>query len=167
MQVVHKARTLTGLMAGLATVAAFAKSFVPFYLIGSTPIFAAASVLAMALAGLNWRRLRNEARRIPDILVVFALLYLLVIVSFLTHSLPAVPITYLAGILIFHGMFLVFGFAAASAIRTVLLVLVAGAAIYLLFLAQHTLRFGDVMEGNHLNDVFGVGKPELFNAFHQ
>lgn len=167
MKVSYDARTLTGLMAALATVAAFAKSFVPFYLIGSTAIFAAVSILAIALAALNWRQLRNDASQIPDIIIAFALLYVVVILSFLTHSLQTVPITYLAGILIFHGMFLVFGFAAARAIRTVLRVLVAGAAIYVFILVQHTLRFGDVMRENHINDVFGVGNSELFNAFHQ
>jgi O-antigen ligase len=90
-----------------------------------------------------------------------------VVVNFLTHSLAQVPITYLAGILIFHGMFLVFGFAAARAMRAVLLVLVAGAAIYTAVIVQHSVRFGDVMRGNHINDIFGVGDPLLFNTFHQ
>jgi O-antigen ligase len=163
----YDARILTGLMAALATVAAFAKTFVPFYLIGSTAIFAAVSALAIALAGLNWRQLRDDASQIPDTLVVFALMYAVVVVNFLTLSLPAVPITHLAGILIFHGMFLVFGFAAARAMRTVLLVLVAGAAIYMAIIVQHSVRFGDVMRGNHINDIFGVGDPVLFNTFHQ
>jgi O-antigen ligase len=167
MQVSYDARILTGLLAAAGTVAAFAKSFVPFYLIGSTAIFAAVSALGMALAAVNWRQLRNDASQVPDILVVFALLYTVVVASFLTHSLPAVPVTHLAGILIFHAMFLVFGFAAARAVRTVLLVLVAAAAIYAVIILQHTVRFGDVMRENHINDIFGVGNPEVFNTFHQ
>jgi O-antigen ligase len=167
MQVSYDARILTGLTAAAGTVAAFAKSFVPFYLIGSTAIFTAVSALGMALAAVNWRQLRNQASQVPDVLVVLALLYGVVVVNFLTHSLPAVPITHLAGILIFHAMFLVLGFAAAGALRTVLLVMVAGAAIYAVVIAQHTVRFGDVMRENHINDIFGVGNPEIFNTFHQ
>src|ERR1700712_2962604 len=167
MHVGYDARILAGLMAAAATVAAFAKSFVPLYLIGSTVIFAAVSALAIALAALNWRQLRTDASQIRDILVVLALLYGVVVLNFLTHSLPAVPITHLAGILIFHGMFLVFGFAAARAMRALLLVLAAGAAIYTAIIVQHTVRFGDVMRGNHINDIFGVGDPLLFNTFHQ
>ena len=154
-------------MAATATVSAFSKIFIPFYLIGSTVIFAGTSALGIVLAGLNWRRVRDDAIRIPDILIVLALLYGVVAVNFLTHSLPAVPITHLAGILIFHGMFLAFGFASARALRTVLLVLLVQAAIYALIILQHTVRFGDLMRGNHINDVFGVGDPAISYTFHQ
>lgn len=154
-------------MSATATVAAFAKIFIPFYLIGSTAIFAGTSALGIILVGLSWRRVLDDAARIPAILVVLALLYGVVVVNFLQHSVPAVPITHLAGILIFHGMFLVFGFASARALRTVLLVLLVQAAIYALIILWHTVRFGDLMRGNHINDVFGVGDPVVFNTFHQ
>jgi O-antigen ligase len=154
-------------MAATATVSAFAKIFIPFYLIGSTVIFAGTSALGIILVGLNWRRVRDDATLIPDILVLLALLYGIVAVNFLQHSIPAVPITHLAGILIFHGMFLVFGFASAQALRTVLLVLLVQAAIYGLIILQHTLRFGDVMRGNHINDVFGIGVPVIITTIHQ
>lgn len=154
-------------MAATATVSPFAKVFIPFYLIGSTVIFAGTSALGIVLVGLNWRQVRDDAARVPDILLVLALLYGIVIVNFLTHSLAAVPITYLAGIMIFHGMFLAFGFASVRALRTVLLVLLVQAAIYVLIILQHTVRFGDLMRGNHINDVFGVGDPVIFNTFHQ
>jgi O-antigen ligase len=154
-------------MAATTTVSAFAKMFIPFYLIGSTVIFAGSSALGITLVALNWRQVRDDAIRIPDILVVLALLYGIVAINFLTHSLPAVPITHLAGILIFHGMFLTFGFASARALRTVLLVLLAQAAIYGLIILQYTVRFGDLMRGNHINDLFGVGVPIIFNTFHQ
>ena len=154
-------------MAAIATITAFAKVFIPFYLIGSTAIFAGTAALGIILVGLNWRQPRDDATRIPDILVVFALLYGIVVVNFLQRSLPAVPITHLVGILIFHGMFLVFGFASARALRTVLLVLVVQAVAYALIILQHTARFGDIMRGNHINDVFGVGVAIVFNTFHQ
>jgi len=39
--------------------------------------------------------------------------------------------------------------------------------IYALIILSHMVRFGDVMRGNHINDVFGVGVPIIFNTFHQ
>lgn len=167
MQLSDGKRTLTGWLAAAVTVAAFAKTFVPFYLIGSTAIFVGASALGAALAALSWHRLRDDASHIPGVLIALMLLYGVTVANFLTYSLPAVPITHLAGILIFHAMFLLFGFAAARATRMVLQVLLAGAAAYVLIIVQHTVRFGDVMRDNHINDVFGVGNPVMYNTFHQ
>jgi O-antigen ligase len=167
MQLSYDKRTLTGWLAAAVTVSAFAKTFVPFYLIGSTAIFVGATALAVALAAVGWRRLRDDATHIPGVLFALALLYGVTVANFLSYSLPAVPITHLAGILIFHAIFLLFGFAAARATRMVLKVLLAGAAVYVLILVQHTVRFGDVMRDNHINDVFGVGNPTMYNTFHQ
>jgi O-antigen ligase len=167
MQVSYDKRTLTGIAAAAATITAFAKTFVPFFLIGSTAIFSGTSALGIALIAANWRQLRNDLVQIPDVLGALALLYGVVVVNFLHYSLPAVPITHLVGILIFHGMFLVFGFAAARALRAVMLVIVIAAAIYLFIILQHTVRFGDIMRGNRINDIFGVGIPILYNTFHQ
>jgi len=160
-------RTLTGWLAAAVTVAAFAKTFVPFYLIGSTAIFVGAGALGAALAAMSWRSLRDDASHIPGVLFALVLLYGVTVANFLSYSLPAVPITHLAGILIFHAMFLLFGFAAARASRMVLKVLLAGAAAYVLIIVQHTVRFGDVMRDNHINDVFAVGNPVMYNTFHQ
>lgn len=167
MQLSDDKQTLSGWLAAAVTVAAFAKTFVPFYLIGSTAIFVGASALGAALTALSWRRLRDDAGRIPSVLLALVLLYGVTVANFLAYSLPAVPITHLAGILIFHALFLLFGFAAARATRMVLLVLLAGAVAYVLIIVQHTLRFGDVMRDNHINDVFGVGNPTMYNTFHQ
>lgn len=167
MQVSYDRRTLTGLLAATVTIAAFAKTFVPFFLIGSTAIFAGASALGIALAAVRWRQLRDDATCVPDVLVALALLYGVVVANFLLYSLPSVPITHLAGILIFHAMFLLFGFAAARAPKMVLLVLLVAAGAYVFIIVQHTVRFGDVMRGNHINDIFGIGIPILFNTFHQ
>jgi O-antigen ligase len=167
MQLSYDKRTMTGWLAAAVTVAAFAKTFVPFYLIGSTAIFVGASALGAALTAVSWRRLRDDASHIPGVLLALVLLYGVTVANFLSYSLPAVPITHLAGILIFHAMFLLFGFAAARATRMVLLVLLAGAAAYMLIIVQHTVRFGDVMRDNHINDVFGVGNPTMYNTFHQ
>jgi len=167
MQASYDTRTLAIVMAATATVAAFAKIFIPFYLIDSTAIFAGTCALGIVLVGLNWRRVRDDATRIPDILALLGLLYGIVVINFLQHSLPAVPITHLGGILIFHGVFLAFGFASARVLRTVLLMLLGQAVIYALIILSHMVRFGDVMRGNHINDVFGVGVPIIFNTFHQ
>jgi O-antigen ligase len=167
MQFSYDNRILTGWLAAAVTVAAFAKTFVPFYLIGSTAIFVGATALGIVLAAISWRALRDDALRVPEALIALAMLYGVVIASFLSYSLPAVPITHLAGILIFHALFLLFGLAAARATRMVLLVLFAGAAVYVLIIVQHTVRFGDVMRDNHINDIFGVGNPIMYNTFHQ
>jgi O-antigen ligase len=167
MQLSYDKRNLTGWLAAAVTVAAFAKTFVPFYLIGSTPIFVGASALGAALAVMSWRRLRDDAGHIPGVLIALALLYGVTVANFLSYSLLAVPITHLAGILIFHAMFLLFGFAAARATRMVLKVLLAGAAAYVVIIVQHIVRFGDVMHDNHLDDIFAVGNPTMTNTFHQ
>lgn len=167
MQSSYQQRNLTGWLAAAVTVTAFAKTFVPFYPIGSTAIFVGTSAVGIALAAVSWRRLRDDARHIPGVLVVFALLYLLVVANFLTLSRSAVPITHLAGILIFHALFLLFGFAAARATRAVLVVLLAGAVVYVIIIAQYTARFGDMMADNHIHDIFGVGNPTMYNTFHQ
>src|SRR5437868_1156293 len=91
MQSSYQQRHLTGWLAAAVTVTAFAKTFVPFYLIGSTAIFVGTSAVGIALAAASWRRLRDDARQIPGVLVVFALLYVLVVVNFLTLSRSAVP----------------------------------------------------------------------------
>src|SRR5712672_3078167 len=75
MQLSYSKRNLTGLLAAAVTVAAFAKTFVPFFLIGSTAIFVGASALGIALAAMGWRRLRDDARYIPEVLVALAALW--------------------------------------------------------------------------------------------
>jgi len=167
MQLSYDKRILTGWLAAAVTVAAVAKTFVPFYLIGSTAIFVGASALGVALAAVSWRRLRDDATHIPGVLFVLALLYGVTVANFFAFSLANVPITHLAGILIFHALFLLFGFAAARATRMVLLVLLALALIYVLIIVQYTVRFGDMMRDFHIHDVFGVGNPTMYNTFHQ
>src|SRR5665213_1987392 len=163
----NEARSLAGLTSVVVTVAAFAKSFVPFYLIGSTPIFAATSALGMALIAAGWRPLWNMARQLAGIAIVLTLFYAVVIVSYFSHSRAEVPITYLLGILIFHGMFIIFGFAAARALKAVLLVLLSAAAIYAIWIIHYAVKFGDVMKGNYIDDIFGIGDRLLYISFHQ
>ena len=155
------------LTAAIVTTATFAKSFVPFYLIGSTPIFVASCSLGLVLIALASKGLAVQAAYAKDILVALALLYGVVIASFLFHSFHQVPVTHLLGILIFHGLFLLFGFAASRAPKAVFSVLIAGAAIYLLIVAQYTVRFGDLMRDGYLHNVFGVTVPAMITTFHQ
>jgi O-antigen ligase len=163
----YQTPTLAWLTAVTVTVAAFAKMFVPFYLIGSTAIFAGTSVLGIALAAASWRPLWGSARHVVVIFIVLALFYMAVILSYFTHSRPAVPITYLLGILVFHAMFIIFGFAAARALKAALLVLLGAAAIYSIWLVQYAVRFGDIMKGNYIDDVFGIGERLIYISFHQ
>ena len=127
-------RSLARVTAAVATTAAFAKMFLPFYLIGSTPIFASASVIGTALVTICWRPLCAMACKITDFLFVLTALYVFVIINFLLLSRPVVPITHLFGIIIFHALFLAFGFATARALDVLLLMLLGAAAIYLLSL---------------------------------
>jgi O-antigen ligase len=163
----YETPALARLTAVTVTVAAFAKTFVPFYLIGSTAIFAGTSALGVTLAAVSWRTLWASARNVTDLLIVLALFYATVIVSYFSHSASAIPITFLLGILIFHTMFITFGFAAARALKAVLLALLGAAAIYSIWLIQYAVRFGDVMKGNYIDDIFGIGDRLIYISFHQ
>src|SRR5215471_1845401 len=99
-------RPLTASLAGSATVATFAKSFIPFYLIGSTAIFVAACLIGLVLLALSWRQMLDSAGHVRVILVAIGLFYAVVIASYFTNSFHQVPLTHLLGILIFHAMFL-------------------------------------------------------------
>jgi O-antigen ligase len=163
-----KSRFLARLAAALATTATFEKSFVPFYLIGSTTIFAVTCVSGIILVAISWREIYETAKYANDVLIVTALLYGVVIVSYLTYSLQRVPVTYLIGIFAFHALFLLFGFAAARSLKAVAAVLLAQAATYLIVVAQYTARFGDLMRDGYLHDIFGIGISSMFvTTFHQ
>jgi O-antigen ligase len=158
--------SLAGLTAAVVTTATFAKTFLPFYLIGSTQIFTITSTFGIVLVAVNWRQLYDSASKVTDVIIVLGLLYGVTIISYLSSSYPVVPVTYLLGILIFHALFLIFGFAAARALRVVLLMLMGGAAVYLVVIARYTLLFGDLMRGGYLHDLFGVGVSAIFITFH-
>jgi len=128
----NNSRLLATATAVVVTIATFAKSFVPFYLIGSTPIFVASCSLGLVLIALASKKLAEQATYAKDILVALTLLYGVVIASFLIHSLYQVPVSHLLGILIFHGLFLLFGFAASRAPKGVFAVLP--------IVAQYTVR---------------------------
>jgi hypothetical protein len=162
-----QSRLLAPLTAAIATAAAFGKLFVPFYLIGSTEVFVALSLAGVALIAFDWRAIRDEASYARDILVVIGVLYTLVIASYLVNSLHQVPPTHLLGILIFHGLFLLFGFAAARTPKAVFAMLLAQAAVYSIFLVHYALLFGDVFKNGYLQDVFGVRDGALAIALHQ
>jgi hypothetical protein len=154
------------LIAVAATTATFAKSFVPFYLIGSTPIFGVACLSGIVLISLRWREMLNGAGYITDVLILLATLYAILVANFLIKSVGQVPSTYLIGLLAFHGLFGLFGFAAAHDLKAVFAILLAQAAVFLICIIGYTLRFGDPMGQGHLGDVFGVG-ASLYITFHQ
>jgi O-antigen ligase len=163
----QRSHLLTALTAGLATVAVFAKSFTPYYLIGSTPIFVAACLLGLVLTALNWRLIADLAGQVTPFLVLIALLYVLVTANYFVNSFPQVPITHLLGILIFHGIFLLFGFASAGALSTVFAVLLVQGIAYVIIFGQFAIRFGDfVRPDGYPEDMFGLG-PDLSLAIHQ
>ncbi|SRR6266404_440883 len=167
MLVKYDTRSIATLTAAIVTTAAFAKTFVPFYLIGSTAIFIATSVLGTALVVIGWRSIYDMARKVPDILLLLGTLYGLVIINFLFFSRLTVPTTHLLGILIFHALFIIFGFSAARALKAVAMVLLGAAAIYSIIVVQNIARFGDLMQNGFLQDVFSVRDPAIFATFHQ
>jgi O-antigen ligase len=167
MQFKYNTQTLTRWTSVAVTVAVFAKTFVPFYLIGSTAIFAASVSLGLVLVALSWRPIFDGASLVRDVLIVAALFYAVVVVSFLAYSRGAVPATHLWGILIIHGIMLIFGFSAARAVKMVLLVLLGMATIYAALLALHAFRFGGVTTGINIDDIFGIGVPAIYITFHQ
>ena len=77
--------------------------------------FVASVAAGLVLVALSWRPIFDAAGRVPDALIVTALLYAMIVVSYLTYSHAAVPLTHLWGIRIIHGIMLVFGFSAARA----------------------------------------------------
>ncbi|MDE5452999.1 hypothetical protein GWE18_09015 [Bradyrhizobium sp. CSA112] len=167
MQVRYNAPTIARWTSVTVTVAVLAKTFVPFYLIGSTAIFAASVVAGLVLVALIWPPIFVGARYVRGALIVAALFYAVVVVSFLVYSRAAVPATHLLGILIIHGLVLIFGFSAARAPKMVLLVLLGMATIYVAVLALHALRFGGVTTGINVDDIFGIGVPAIYITFHQ
>ncbi len=164
----QRSRFVAALSAGIATVATFAKSFTPYYLIGSTAIFAVTCLTEIVLLGLRWRQILVAARSVRDVLIAGGLLYAVVIASYFINSFPDVPITYLLGILIFHAMFLLFGFAnaSASALTAIFVILLAQGIAYFIAFGQYALRFGDFVREGYIQDVFGIG-PEMALAIHQ
>src|ERR1700752_2969933 len=93
---------LPALTAAVVTTATFAKAFIPFYLIGSTPIFVVTCAVGLILAAMSWRQLYQDGRWASEILVAMGLLYSIVTASYLVNSLHRVPLTDLIGILVFH-----------------------------------------------------------------
>ncbi|MBR1244218.1 O-antigen ligase family protein [Bradyrhizobium sp. AUGA SZCCT0274] len=149
------------------TMGVFAKTFIPFYLIGSTAIFAALAAIGCALVAMNWRQILKLKSGMANIGILIGLFYTTVIISFLLNSLASVPLTHLLGILIFHTLFVILGFAASCALRWVFWILVAAGAVYLIFIAQYVVRFGDLMRDGFIHDVFGVGDSAIYLTFHQ
>lgn len=163
----HDTRRFAEMTAAIVTTAAFAKTFMPFYLVDSTAVFAAASLIGIALVVARWRAIFDMAHAVTDVLLVLTAFYGLVTINFLVQSRPTVPITHLIGILSFHALFLVFGFVAARALKAVLFMLVGAAAIYSIAIVQYAARFGDLMRDGFIHDVFGVGSAEIYLALHQ
>jgi O-antigen ligase len=149
------------------TTAAFAKIFLPFYLFGSTAIFAVTSALGVTLIAVSWRPLYDMASKVTHILLLLGIFYGFVIAHFLFYSWPTVPTTHLFGILIFHALFMIFGFAAARALKPVLVMFLIAAAIYSIIFVRYIVRFGALMQDGYLNDILGVGDRIVFIAFQQ
>jgi O-antigen ligase len=160
-------RRLAEVTAAAATIAAMAKLFLPFHLIGSTAIFALASAIAAMLIIIRRRPLYEMAGKVGDFLIGAGVFYVLVTVNFLLLSRPIVPATHLIGILAFHGLFLIFGFATARSLNVLLVILLAAAAIYLIAIARYAVMFGDLEQDGYLHDIFGFGEPAVFVTFHQ
>jgi hypothetical protein len=160
-------RRLAAVTAAAATIATFAKLFLPFHLIGSTAIFALASAIAATLIIVCRHPLYEMAGKVSNFLIGAGAFYAFVTVNFLLLSRPIVPATHLIGILAFHGLFLIFGFATARSLNVLLVILLGAAAIYLIAIARYAVMFGDLEQDGYLHDIFGFGEPAVFVTFHQ
>ena len=107
------------------------------------------------------------AGKVSDFLIGAGAFYVLVTVNFLLLSRPIVPTTHLIGILAFHGLFLIFGFATARSLNVLLVILLGAATIYLIAIARYAVMFGDLEQDGYLHDIFGFGEPAVFVTFHQ
>src|SRR6185437_12025961 len=101
-----------------------------------------------------------------DALAVMSILYIAYATSYLVHSDNQVPITQLFGILIFHSLFILFGFAAAHSLTAVFIVLLGQAAIYLIYMLRYVIETGDVMQNAHLQNIFHIEDLGLAGALH-
>jgi O-antigen ligase len=162
----RRSHLLAALATGITTVAVFAKSFTPYYLVGSTAIFVIACLIGLVLISLNWRQILDLASHVRPALVLIVLLYGVVTASYLVNSFPQVPVTHLWGLLIFHGMFLLFGFASARAPAAVFAILLIQGIAYVAIFGQYAIRFGDFVQNGFLEDVFGIGH-DMAIATHQ
>src|SRR5690242_10242977 len=88
-----------GILATTVTIAVFAKTFVPFYRMGSTAIFVGASLVGATLIAVNWRRILERVGPTRNFLVIAALLYALVTANYFFFSSKQVPLTHLLGLL--------------------------------------------------------------------
>jgi hypothetical protein len=84
-------RRLSGVTAAIVTTAAFSKTFLPFYLVGSSAIFAATSIVGAALLATGWRPIYQMSIKVADIIVALGAFYVFVILNFLILSRPVVP----------------------------------------------------------------------------
>ena len=158
---------LPAFTAAVVTTATFSKTFIPFYRIGSTPIFVIACLLGLALVAASWREISNNCKFVREFMLIAAMLYALGTANYFAFSFGQVPFTHLIGILAFHGLFMLFGFAAARSLTTVFVVLLVQGAIYSIIIAHYTIVSGDLMRNGFLRDVFGIGEVPLVYALHQ
>jgi hypothetical protein len=113
-----------------------------------------------------WRQILDLASHVRPALILIVLLYGVVTASYLVNSFPQVPVTHLWGLLIFHGMFLLFGFASARAPAAVFAILLIQGIAYVAIFGQYAIRFGDFVQNGFLEDVFGIGH-DMAIATHQ
>lgn len=151
----------------VVTTAAFAKTFVPFYRMGSTSIFVITCLLGLSLIAVRWREILSDAKFAKDLILTATAFYACVIGNYLVFSSGQVPASYLVGILAFHGLFLVFGFTAARSLSTVSIMLLLQGAIYVIVIVHYIIVYGDPMHGGFLQDIFNIRVETLSIALHQ
>jgi O-antigen ligase len=159
--------TIGAIGAAVVTIAAFAKSFVPFYLIGSTTIFVALSIFGSILIALRWHEIVARAGFAKDFILIAVLLYAYEVARYLVASPHQAPATYILGLLSLHALFLVFGFAAARYLAAIHAVLLLQGLTYLVVIAHFVITSGDVMRNGMLQDIFGINYTALYIALHQ
>lgn len=152
---------VASLTAGLAGVAAFSKSFVPFHFFGSTEIFAVAVALAILGVLLDWRAFWWRISNQRTMVFLVALLFGLATINFIFLSRDTVPDTYLIGMIGFSSLFLLLGIAASMAFRSVLIILLCMAVIYFCYCLSFLVENGALYVNERFGDVFDLQNWEF------
>ncbi len=144
-----------------ASLATFAKSFVPFQFFGSTFVFSACFVLCLATATLDARNSLKSLYRSKTEIALLCALLVVAAGNYSFLSAEVVPITYVAGAITFSLFFLLLGAVASDRADVIAGCLIAAACIYFLFVVKALVLTGDLYSDGNFADIFGLERTEL------
>ncbi|MGB8400211.1 O-antigen ligase family protein [Bradyrhizobium sp.] len=143
-----------------ATTTAFCKQFTPFYHFHSTIIFVVAAFVSSLLILPVWKLRPELFQKARSTAIVTLCIWACTALSYLLFARHSVPPTYLAGLVLFSGFFMLVGVAASGSPRSIAVIFVMIAIIYLIYLARYVQHFGFLFPPKSLVDQFDF--PDLF-----